>query len=163
MINCHRSIASESRNMYVLALRAGQVPCPAVTLAFIICRVATNVSCSVFWAEEGRFHTFPTGSPWPKGEKVSCDELLCLSFFLFLVPARYACAELRVPTGAGFLFIFFVVGAFQAVFCEHVWTTPLLNRCRRVQWLETVQESIRFLESAGMFLFSWALRLDGVM
>lgn len=46
MINCHRSIGSESHNMYVLALRAGQVPCPAVTLAFIT--VATNVSCSVF-------------------------------------------------------------------------------------------------------------------
>lgn len=117
MINCHRSIGSESHNVYVLTLRAGQVPCAAVTLAFL-----TVVSPQMFHARYSEQRKdvsthFPEGSPWPKREKVSCDELLCLSFFLFPVPACYACAELRVRMGAGYLFIFFVVFAFQAIFC----------------------------------------------
>lgn len=83
MTNCHRSIGSESDNMYVLALRAGQVPCPAVTLAFI-----TVVSPQMFRARYSEQRKdvsthFPEAALGRKGKKVSCDELLCLSFSSF--------------------------------------------------------------------------------
>lgn len=84
---------------------------------------------------------FPAAALGRKGKKVSCDELLCLSFFLFPVPARYACAELRVPTGAGFLFIFFVVGSF--------FPSYLLLACMDHIAFEPLQEGALVINRAG--------------
>lgn len=110
MINCHRFNGLESHNthLYVLALRAGQVSCPAETLAAFHNRgVATNVHARCPEQRKDVSTHFPEAALGRKGGKVSCDELLCdellcLSFFLFPVPSRCACADLGVPTGLFF-------------------------------------------------------------
>lgn len=116
MINCNRSIGSESHNVHVSALRAGQVPCAAVTLAFI-----TVVSPQMFHArcsEERKDVSthVPEAALGRKGKKCHVTSF-CVFLFSFPVPARYACAELRVLMGAGFRVIFYAVFAFQAIFC----------------------------------------------
>lgn len=83
MINCHRSIGSESHNICVLALRTGQVPCPAVTLAFI-----TVVSPQMFHARYSEQRTdvsthFPEAALGRKGKKCHVTSFCVFLFSSF--------------------------------------------------------------------------------